>query len=386
MGFDADMGRAARVDTRGRYGSVADTSTLPQAVIVESGGSSERAWLFSRRADFWLATGGASFALLAAVLVISWHGDRELDAIDLVLSELHLGATYDAIVRRRLWRRLPGDVLLAPLAIIALTYVLSMSGQTVLLTSIAMYAAVWHRGRQSLGVARFYQCGMGGPVSATHDLLFRGAIYLPMAAGLLAYSHLAPLEYEREPYVALDFGAPLCVIAASAAVLWVTAYVVWVLWRNHVGRPLTAPNDSRTVIHNGESWVVLANAVAFGSGYYLGASNASFLLVLAVHHELQYLYFTYAMARRQVGFAAANKAENARTTSASSPVASGANRRLQAELRFAACFLVFPLLGFIGAVGGGSLELEWLGTLGIGGLFCHYWLDGRIWARRALRP
>jgi hypothetical protein len=44
--------------------------------------------------------------------------------------------------------------------------------------------------------------------------------------------------------------------------------------------------------------VVLAHAVAFGSGYFLGASNASFVLVLAVHHEVQYLYFAYAMARR----------------------------------------------------------------------------------------
>ena len=44
--------------------------------------------------------------------------------------------------------------------------------------------------------------------------------------------------------------------------------------------------------------MVLAHAVAFGSAYVLGASNASFLLVLAVHHEVQYLYFTYAMARR----------------------------------------------------------------------------------------
>jgi hypothetical protein len=45
-----------------------------------------------------------------------------------------------------------------------------------------------------------------------------------------------------------------------------------------------------------------AHDVAFGSGYVLGASNASFLLVLAVHHEVQYLYFTYAMARRAGNF------------------------------------------------------------------------------------
>ena len=40
---------------------------------------------------------------------------------------------------------------------------------------------------------------------------------------------------------------------------------------------------------------MVAHAVVFGSAYVLGATNASFLLVLAVHHELQYLYFTYAM-------------------------------------------------------------------------------------------
>src|SRR6266481_2064057 len=136
---------------------------------VEKHSSSERPlWLFSRRADFWLACGGASVGLLAAVLLIIWHGDRELDALDFVLSEFHLGATYDAVIRRRLWRHRRADVLLIPLGILALTYALSLDGKTVLLTSITMYAAVWHRGRQSLGVARFYQRGMGGPVSWVH--------------------------------------------------------------------------------------------------------------------------------------------------------------------------------------------------------------------------
>jgi hypothetical protein len=85
-----------------------------------------------------------------------------------VLSELHLGATYDAVIRRRLWRHRRADVLLAPLIIVALVYALSMSGQTLVLTSIAMYAAVWHRGRQSLGVARYYQRQEGGAVSGAH--------------------------------------------------------------------------------------------------------------------------------------------------------------------------------------------------------------------------
>src|ERR1043165_3294861 len=78
-----------------------------------------RLWLFSRRADFWLACGGASAAVLAAVALIFLHGDREIDAIDFVLSEFHLGATYDAVLRRRLWRRRPVDVLAIPSAILA---------------------------------------------------------------------------------------------------------------------------------------------------------------------------------------------------------------------------------------------------------------------------
>ncbi|HUD00377.1 MAG TPA: hypothetical protein VMR88_17935, partial [Candidatus Polarisedimenticolaceae bacterium] len=107
--------------------------------------SEHRLWLFSRRIDFWLASGGAAAALIAATLVIFWHGDREIDAFDFVLSEFHLGATYQAVLQRRLWRRLPFDVLLVPLVIVIITYALSLNGQTLLLTSIAMYAAIWHR-------------------------------------------------------------------------------------------------------------------------------------------------------------------------------------------------------------------------------------------------
>ena len=197
--------------------------------------SSERSlWFFSRRADFWLACGGASIGLLAAIILILLRGDRELDAIDFVLSELHLGATYDAILRRRLWHHRQFDVLLIPLVILVLTYAFSLGGQTILLTSITMYAAVWHRGRQSLGVAQFYQRGMGGPVSRTHEVLFRGAIYLPMMAAVLAYTQLAPGEYEGEPYVALNVGAEITWTVGLVAVLWVIAYFVWTLRQSRV--------------------------------------------------------------------------------------------------------------------------------------------------------
>jgi hypothetical protein len=332
-------------------------------------------WLISRRADFWLASGGASVGLLAAVLLILWHGDRELDGLDFVLSELHLGATYGAVVRRRLWRHRQIDVLVVPLVILALTYALAMSGQTMLLTSIAMYAAVWHRGRQSLGVARFYQRGMGGPASRTHDYLFHGAVYLPMLAGMLAYSHMAPLEYDGEPYFALSLGAEITSLIGIATALWVIAYLTWIFWQIR-GDRLDAANQTAGVsVHLGEWWVVLAHAVAFGSGYVLGAWNVSFLLVLAVHHEVQYLYFTYAMARHAAGSHAVSKAVI--------DVANHDGRALRTEAGHAASFLLWPVIGFAAAIAGGWSQLEWLAPLGMGGLFCHYWLDGRIWTRRS---
>ncbi len=340
-------------------------------------------WLFSRRADFWLASGGASVGLLAAIFLILWRGDRELDGLDFVLSELHLGATYGAVLRRRLWRHRQVDVLLIPLLILLLTYALSMSGQTILLTSIAMYAAVWHRGRQSLGVARFYQREMGGPVSWLHGCLFRGAIYLPMLAGALAYTHLAPAEYEGKPYFALDGGGEMASLIGVAAVFWMIAYFVFMLWQTRNGWLDPARGLK---VHPGEYWVVLAHAIAFGSAYVLGASNASFLLVLAVHHEVQYLYFTYAMARRSEGVHAVSKTgiESAAKDFAST-VSHGHEDALSTELQRAASFLVWPVIGFVGAIAGGWYELEWLAPLGMGGLFCHYWLDGRIWIGRSIR-
>lgn len=343
-------------------------------------------WLFSRRADFWLACGGASAGLLAAILLILLRGDRELDTIDFVLSEFHLGATYDAIIRRRLWHHRRVDVLLIPLVILVLTYALSMSGQTILLTSIAMYAAVWHRGRQSLGVARFYQRGLGGPASRAHDVLFRGAIYLPMLAAVLAYSHLAPADYEGKPYFALNLGADMTSIIGFTAAAWVTAYLGWMLLGAGGERAAFASVNTTGRVHPGEWWVVLAHAVAFGSGYALGASNASFLLVLAVHHEVQYLYFAYAMRRRPASFHAMSRTGvNPALNGSDSPAAIGAGDRFRSEIEQAGSFLVWPVAGFIGAIVGSWSKLEWLAPLGTGGLFCHYWLDGRIWTRRSIQ-
>ena len=342
----------------------------------------QHVWLLSRRADFWFACGGASVGLLAAILLIFFHGDRELDVLDLVLSEFHLGATYDAILRRRLWRHRQGDVLLIPLVILVLSYALSMSGQTVLLTSIAMYAAVWHRGRQSFGVARFYQRGMGGSLSRAHDVLFRGAIYLPMLAAMLAYTHLAPTSYEGETYLALSVGADMTSALGLAAVFAVVAYLISTCWPAS-GRLTRVPGKADTPVHPAERWVVLAHAVAFGSSYVFGASNASFLFVIAVHHEVQYLYFTYAMARRAKNFQTMEKAGIDQKISSAASVDAG--RVSPTEIKFAASFLLWPVISFGGAMAGGWFAIPWLAPLGMGGLFCHYWLDGRIWTRRALQ-
>ena len=341
-------------------------------------------WLFSRRADFWLASGGASLGLLAAALVIIWHGDWELSWLDFVLAEFHLGATYDAIIRRRLWRERQVDVVIAPLVILALTYALTMKGQMILLASITMYAAVWHRGRQSLGVARFYQRSAGGPVSRVHNFLFRGAIYLPMLAGMLAYTHLAPTEYDGEPYLALTLGRQITWLVAVTAVVWVMFYLVWTLGQNRGERIGSAPQNSGGLVHPGEWWVVLAHAVAFGSGYTLGASNGAFLMALGVHHEVQYLSFTYAMARRPGNFYAASKTgTEPGLKNLDSEASYKEPAALRAEVRQAVSFLVWPVIGFTGAVVGGWAELEWLAPLGVGGLWCHYWFDSRIWTRRA---
>jgi hypothetical protein len=126
--------------------------------------------------------------------------------------------------------------------------------------------------------------------------------------------------------------------------------------------------------------------VAFGSGYLLGASNVSFLLVLAVHHEVQYLYFAYAMARRSAGLQAMS---DARTVPAlkgrESEVSVKSERQFRTELEHAALFAIWPVIGFVGAIIGSWSKLEWLAPLGMGGLFCHYWLDGRIWTRQSFQ-
>jgi hypothetical protein len=337
----------------------------PGAITSWQRGSSSDAWLVSRRADFWIASAGGASLLIIMALVLLWHGDRELDAADVLLSELHLGATYAVIVRRQLWRRMPLDVLAVPLAILIGTYAFALTGWQLLVTTTILYLGAWHRGRQNLGIARYYQRSVGGPMSPRHRWLLRSAFYLPMVAGVAYYTSTAP-THEGDPFYGLSLGPQILWGLGSAAAASVLAYLGWTIGRTAAigDDPHARAEHSTLVVHPGERWLVLANAVAFGSAYVLGAWSVSFILVLAVHHEVQYLYFTYAVARRD---------ERLR------------GRGLAAELRRLARFAVWPAIGLASWAAcrywGSDALLPFLTA----GLLGHYWLDGRIWTARARR-
>jgi hypothetical protein len=324
------------------------------------------AWLISQRADFWIAAAGGASLLIVMGLVLLWHGDRELDAADVLLSELHLGATYDAIVRRRLWRHMPFDVLAVPLALVVATYALVLNGWPLLVTTTVLYLGAWHRGRQNLGIARYYQWRVGGPVSSGHRRLLGAAFYAPMIAGVAYYTSTSP-THEGEAFHHLSLDPEILWGLGALAVASVVAYLGWTIGRVAVipGGPRTAVGHSVTSVHPAERWLVLANAAAFGSAYVLGAWAVSFILVLAVHHEVQYLYFTYAVARRYE--------------------ASRGGHGLAPELRRLARFAVWPAIGLASwaacTFSGSDALLPFL----TGGLLAHYWLDGRIWTTRARR-
>jgi len=326
--------------------ALADVGTASRVM----GAAPSQGWLVGPAVDTWLICAGGGIALLAIGLVLQWHGDRELQTADLLLAELHLGATYDAVVRRRLWRHMPLQVIAVPIAITAVTYWLMLADRAVVVTTVVLYAAVWHRGRQNFGIARYYQVRAGGPVSVWHRRLFRGAIYLPMAAGAAYFASTAPL-YEGDEFFALPVDRAVVEALGVGALAVLGAYLVLAL--RHRGR-----------IHPAERWLVVANAVGIGSGYVLGAWNMSFILVLAVHHEIQYLSFTWASARR-----------SARATL----------HGLGAELRLLASFSLWPALGLTSWALCRLSDSEWMPPFLVSGLLWHYWLDGRIWTARARR-
>src|SRR5262249_49454599 len=238
------------------------------------------------------------------------------------------------------WRRMPIDVLAIPLAILVASYLLLLNDGALLITTMILYFGAWHRGRQSLGIARYYRRRAGGPVSPLHHGLLSAAFYLPMIAAVAYYTSTAP-THEGEPFHGLSLGPDILWALASGAAGSVMAYMIWTIGRTGAAR-----------VHPGERWLVLANTLGFGSAYLFGAWTSSFILVLAIHHEVQYLYFTYAVARR-----------------AQAPGE-------QPEIRRLARFALWPTIGLTSwaiCKGPGLAALEPFLTAGLPG---HYWLDG----------
>jgi len=305
-------------------------------------------WLFSEASDFWLVCAGGGILLVVLVLVLHWWGGWELGIADILLGELHLGATYSAVASGQLWRRMPLEVVAVPLAILAVTYALTYGGYSILVATAVVYVAAWHRGRQNLGIARFYQHRIGGQVSSAHSRLFQAAVYLPMVAGVTYFAGTSP-DNEGEAFIGLSLDPVVFALLGAFAAASLVAYLGF-----------TACCHGR--VHPAERWLVIANALAFGSAYVLGASNASFILVLALHHEIQYLYFTYAVAR------------------SAAPPAGRSN-----DPRFLASFAVWPVIGLATWAACKFSDLTVLAPFLVGGLLCHYWLDSRIWTARARR-
>jgi hypothetical protein len=322
-------------------------------------------WLVSKRADFWVASAGAGALLIVIALVVVWRGDRELRAADVLLGELHLGATYDAIVRRRLWRRMPLEVLAIPLAIAAVTYFLLLNDGARLVTTAILYVGAWHRGRQSLGIARHYQRRVGGPVSSLHGWLLSTSFYLPMIAAVAYYTSTAE-THEGEAFHALSLGSEVLWGLASGAAASVVVYLLCTTGRTAV--PGSGPQNSighgGAVVHPCERWLVLGHTLGFGSAYVLGAWTSSFVLVHAIHHEVQYLYFTYALAR---------------------PADASGAQGMPREVRRLARFGLWPAIGLTSWAMCTFSGLGVLEPLLTAGLLGHYWLDGRIWTARARR-
>jgi hypothetical protein len=186
---------------------------------------------------------------------------------------------------------------------------------------------------------------MGGTLSSWHDMLFKAAIYLPMIAGVAYFTSTSSL-HEGEEFIGLAIDPSFLWMLGGLAMASLAAYLAF-----------AAGNADR--VHPGEWWLVIANALAFGAAYVLGAWSFAFILVLALHHEIQYLCFAYAVQRR-----------------------SGPSR---SELRRLGSFALWPALGLASWAACKVADTEWLAPLLVGGLLCHYWLDSRIWTARARR-
>ena len=311
------------------------------------------AWLGAPRADFWVVAAGGGTLLIALALVLQWRGDRELSAADVLLGELHLGATYEAIVRRRLWRRMPLEVLAMPLAIMAATYLLMLNGGSLLVTTAVLCLGAWHRGRQNLGIARYYQRHAGGPVSPTHRWLLGAAFYLPMIAAVAYYASTAP-THEGEEFHGLSLAPELLWGLAGAAAVGVIAYLGWTAGRTTVTRWRRRPSR-RAVAGPGQ---------CAGLRQRLRARRLDLVVRARPRHSPRGSVPLLHLCRGATSGRLPGPGDRPGSPPARAVRAVAGDRP--------------RVLGRVLVVG-----LDVLGPFLTAGLLGHYWLDGRIWTARA---
>ena len=94
------------------------------------------------------------------------------------------------------------------------------------MTTTILYLGAWHRGRQNLGIARYYQRRVGGPVSPRHRWLLSAAFYLPMLAAVAYYTSTAA-THEGEEFHGLSLARRGALGARGVAAAGVVAYLGW---------------------------------------------------------------------------------------------------------------------------------------------------------------
>ena len=119
---------------------------------------------------------------------------------------------------------------LVPLAILVATYALVLNGWPLLVTTTILYLGAWHRGRQNLGIARYYQRRVGGPVSSAHRWLLAMAFYRPWSRPSPTTRAPRP-THEGEAFHGLSLDPGILWGLGGLAVASVVAYLGWTIGR-----------------------------------------------------------------------------------------------------------------------------------------------------------
>ena len=118
------------------------------------------------------------------------------------------------------------------------------------MTTAILYLGAWHRGRQSLGIARHYQRRAGGPVSSLHSWLLATSFYLPMIAAVAYYTNTAA-SHEGDAFHALSLGPEVLWGLAAAAGVCVGAYLLCT-----IGKPAVPGSGPQSSIEHGGAVVI----------------------------------------------------------------------------------------------------------------------------------